>query len=151
MQKSLRELKFLEGFGKMDLRGFEPLTSSMRTRRAPNCATDPNFYLKKRKKTTFLPLFWKWRGHDSNVRPQGYEPCELPGCSTPRYVPHQRPNRYYRNGAALSTQKSIFDAFHHRFGIAQTRRDALRGNIVQLRQIVIGKRNFERTEVFFES
>ena len=30
------------GFLKMDLRGFEPLTSSMRTRRAPNCATDPD-------------------------------------------------------------------------------------------------------------
>jgi hypothetical protein len=30
------------GFLNLDLRGFEPLTSSMRTRRAPNCATDPN-------------------------------------------------------------------------------------------------------------
>ncbi len=30
------------GFLGMDLRGFEPLTSSMRTRRAPNCATDPS-------------------------------------------------------------------------------------------------------------
>ena len=24
------------------------------------------------------------RGHDLNVRPSGYEPDELPGCSTPR-------------------------------------------------------------------
>ncbi len=24
------------------------------------------------------------RGTDLNRRPQGYEPCELPGCSTPR-------------------------------------------------------------------
>ena len=24
-----------------------------------------------------------WRGHDSNVRPSGYEPDELPDCSTP--------------------------------------------------------------------
>ena len=26
----------------------------------------------------------KWRGQDSNLRPRGYEPRELPGCSTPR-------------------------------------------------------------------
>jgi hypothetical protein len=25
------------------------------------------------------------RGTDLNRRPQGYEPCELPGCSTPRF------------------------------------------------------------------
>ncbi len=25
------------------------------------------------------------RGHDLNVRPSGYEPDELPGCSTPRW------------------------------------------------------------------
>ena len=29
--------------------------------------------------------FW-WRGKDSNQRPSGYEPDELPDCSTPRYV-----------------------------------------------------------------
>src|SRR5215211_6007306 len=28
----------------VDLRGFEPLTSSVRLRRAPNCATGPKFY-----------------------------------------------------------------------------------------------------------
>src|SRR5207249_10729893 len=27
------------------------------------------------------------RGQDLNLRPSGYEPDELPGCSTPRYVP----------------------------------------------------------------
>lgn len=27
----------------------------------------------------------KLRGQDSNLRPRGYEPRELPGCSTPRY------------------------------------------------------------------
>ena len=28
--------------------------------------------------------FW-WRGKDLNLRPSGYEPDELPDCSTPRY------------------------------------------------------------------
>ena len=30
------------------------------------------------------PAGVKWRGQDSNLRPRGYEPRELPGCSTPR-------------------------------------------------------------------
>ena len=39
-----QKVRFVEAdFGEMDLRGFEPLTSSMRTRRAPNCATDPRY------------------------------------------------------------------------------------------------------------
>jgi hypothetical protein len=30
--------------------------------------------------------FQKWlRGRDLNPRPSGYEPDELPGCSTPRF------------------------------------------------------------------
>lgn len=29
--------------------------------------------------------FDKWRGQDLNLRPRGYEPRELPGCSTPRH------------------------------------------------------------------
>ena len=32
------------------------------------------------------PLILKWlRGRDLNPRPSGYEPDELPGCSTPRF------------------------------------------------------------------
>ena len=31
----------------------------------------------------------KWRGPDLNRRPRGYEPRELPGCSTPRYGVNQ--------------------------------------------------------------
>lgn len=35
-------------------------------------------------KTKFHELFWL-RGADLNHRPSGYEPDELPDCSTPRY------------------------------------------------------------------
>src|SRR5260221_10203566 len=40
----------------------------------------------KRVVSRSLPINWKWlRGWDLNPRPSGYEPDELPGCSTPRF------------------------------------------------------------------
>ncbi len=47
----------------------------------------------------------KWRGQDLNLRPRGYEPRELPGCSTPRQcvgvdrgsisVDHQKGSQFF--------------------------------------------------------
>ena len=45
----------------------------------------PLFLNAKNKKTPVKVLICNWlRGPDSNRRPSGYEPDELPGCSTPR-------------------------------------------------------------------
>jgi hypothetical protein len=38
----------------------------------------------KKEKGLIKPLNWL-RGRDLNPGPQGYEPCELPDCSTPRH------------------------------------------------------------------
>ena len=32
----------------------------------------------------FAEIIISWRGQDLNLRPSGYEPDELPDCSTPR-------------------------------------------------------------------
>ncbi len=52
------------------------------------------------------------RGQDLNLRPSGYEPDELPGCSTPRHVPKGRfkcpmRSRKYLSNHATSREKSL--------------------------------------------
>ena len=43
------------------------------------------------------------RGQDLNLRPSGYEPDELPDCSTPRHVSHSKVAK--ASGKLLSTEK----------------------------------------------
>ena len=49
-------------------------------------------------KTRVFRMLWtfstmpKWRGQDLNLRPRGYEPRELPDCSTPRHECRPRPS-----------------------------------------------------------
>ena len=42
------------------------------------------------------------RGQDLNLRPSGYEPDELPGCSTPRYVNDSYPRLAARSSSTVS-------------------------------------------------
>ena len=58
----------------MEARGFEPLTSGLQSPRSAKLSYAPSRLLKG----------WL-RGRDLNPRPLGYEPNELPDCSTPRH------------------------------------------------------------------
>ena len=60
----------------------------------------------------FSPLLYRlsygtiWlRGKDLNQRPPGYEPDELPGCSTPRYLIRWRRNWDSNPGASFPTYR----------------------------------------------
>ena len=58
----------------MEARGFEPLTSGLQSPRSAKLSYAPSELRKG----------WL-RGRDLNPRPLGYEPNELPDCSTPRH------------------------------------------------------------------
>ena len=55
--------------------------------------------------TNFATPGFKWRGQDSNLRPRGYEPRELPGCSTAR-----RCEYFYRTWVSVPVIESRFPA-----------------------------------------
>src|SRR6266849_10417600 len=86
--------------------GFEPTTSGpadgvgerkMTARRAQNSNSE------KRRAQSPLARLSPWlRGLDLNQRPPGYEPDELPGCSTPRLFIVQEINRVVNACAATN-------------------------------------------------
>ncbi len=57
----------------VEVRGFEPLTSGLQSPRSAKLSYTPK-----------ASEGWL-RGRDLNPRPLGYEPNELPDCSTPRH------------------------------------------------------------------
>ena len=46
---------------------------------------------KPQTRATLWPGISQWRGEDLNLRPSGYEPDELPDCSTPRRISEDTP------------------------------------------------------------
>src|SRR6202043_1542698 len=83
---------------------------------------------------TRRPAFQWWRGHDLNVRPSGYEPDELPDCSTPRShlngITGERQTRACEGGPLRRTRFLSFLLFYFRgqlagaFRVDTTRRAA---------------------------
>ena len=66
----------------VEARGFEPLTSGLQSPRSAKLSYAP--LQDKRSSRGWL------RGRDLNPRPLGYEPNELPDCSTPRHLTYTR-------------------------------------------------------------
>ncbi len=64
-----------------------------------------------RKAQEFLPRpFLESRGQDLNLRPSGYEPDELPGCSTPQSGLVEQLNRAVNAPSHNSTDPASKDA-----------------------------------------
>ena len=64
------------------------VTATWRQRALQAPHTPPND--KSKKAPISQGLFVLLRGEDLNLRPSGYEPDELPDCSTPRHVSHSK-------------------------------------------------------------
>jgi hypothetical protein len=77
------------------------------------------------------PIETKWRiwlrGVDLNHRPLGYEPNELPDCSTPQ-VDHS--NRLRVRQTAIVNGEGLENGGHHRLSLAARRRAELGWNDV---------------------
>ena len=57
----------------------------------------------------------KWlRGRDLNPGPQGYEPCELPDCSTPRQVKIVLPCAFHGVKVRMNSERETAQSIAHR-------------------------------------